>query len=68
MVFGNLYDNHAWKRHERTPVARTLAPRVLCSAMRANNRQMSLAFKAIDLQHDWIAWFACYVGLRPGTG
>ena len=68
MIFDNLEDNDGWLRDERTPVARSLAARVLRSALYANNRQMSPAFKAIDFDHDRIAWFVYYVGLRFRTG
>ncbi len=68
MIFDNLKDNDGWIRDERTPVARSLAARVLRSALYANNRQVSPAFKAIDFDHDWIAWFAYFVGLRFRTG
>ena len=68
MIFDNLKDNDGWIRDERTPVARSLAARVLRSALYANNRQVSPAFKAIDFDHDRIAWFVYYVGLRFRTG
>ena len=68
MIFENLEDNGGWLRAERTPVARSLAARVLRSALYANNRQVSPAFKAIDFHHDRIAWFVDYVGLRFRTG
>jgi hypothetical protein len=63
-----LDDNDARKRHERMPVARTLAAKVLRSALYANHRQMSLAFKAVDFQHDRIACFAVDVDLWFRTG
>jgi len=62
MIFDNLEDNDGWIRDERTPVAQSLVARVLRSALYANNRQVSPAFKAIDFHHDRIAWFVYYVG------
>ena len=68
MIFDNLEDNDGWLGDERTPVARSLAARVLRSALYANNRQVSPAFKAIDFHHDRIAWFTGYLGLRFCAG
>ncbi len=68
MIFDNLKDNDGWIRDERRPVARSLAVRVLRSALYANNRQVSPAFNAIDFYHDRIAWFVHYVGLRFRRG
>ena len=66
MIFDNLKDNDGWCRaHTSGPIA---GRRVLRSALYANNRQVSPAFKAIDFDHDWIAWFVYYVGLRFRTG
>jgi DNA-binding transcriptional MocR family regulator len=67
MIFDNLEDNGGWVRDERTPVARSLSARVLRSALYADNRQVSPAFKAIDFHHDRIAWFVYYAGRRFRT-
>ena len=68
MIFDILEDNDGWRRDERTPVARSLAARVLRSALYANNWQVSPAFTTIDFHHDRIARFVYYVGLRFCTG
>ncbi len=67
MIFGNVKDKHGLERRERVPVARSLSARVLRSALCANHRQMSPAFKAINFQRDRIARFTKYLGVRLCT-